>query len=108
MSAIAAASAVRIDRTGAFHTGTGLLSWLLIAGLRMMKYQSRPYDELLTTVAAIVQPSDSLISAAPAIGQKPMRGRMNSISIKGKTPFGTSRRPRTRVVPAMTIAPQGT
>src|ERR1700733_1609618 len=93
--------------TAGLHTGTGLFKSPLMAGLRMMKYQTRPYDELLTMVAATVHPSDSLTKAAPATRQKPTSGTPNRMNIKGTIPFGISPRLRTRVDAAMTRVPQG-
>ncbi len=64
--AITANSAARSSSTAGLQTATGLFKSPFIAGLRIIKVQARPYDELQTIVAAMVHPSDSLTRAIPA------------------------------------------
>src|SRR5215469_11062712 len=80
----------------------------MTAGMRLLKYQLKPYDELQATLAAIPQPSDSPTSAAPIIRHKPTNGIPARISTIGMTPGGTMPRVSISTTAAINSVTHGT
>src|SRR6516225_1988995 len=108
MSTIKPGSMPRNLRTVEFQTGTGLFTSAISVGLRVMKYQVKPYDELQATLAAIPQPSDSPTSAAPVMRHKPMNGIPARINKIGMTPGGTMPRVSISTTAAINSVTHGT
>src|SRR5947209_2839317 len=73
-----------------FQTATGPVQFFVSDGVRASKYQTTPYEELQTTVAAIAHPSESLTSAVPKMKQKPTTGINASTNTIGIVPCGSS------------------
>src|SRR5580658_5762033 len=74
----------------------------------LRKYQTNQYEELTAAVAAILDPSDSAMSATPVLMQKPTKGSRARMSAIGMTPPGRAWRTLMNHRAAPTSISQGT
>src|SRR6187399_624142 len=98
----------RTVRISLFQTITGLFIPSRITGLRTIRYQPNPYEELAATIAATIGPSDSLTIETPVMTQNPTRISEASAITTGIAPSGKDGLPAMKSTAARTSVNQGT